>query len=84
MVHSLGCGLGVLDMLGAALRNEVARKTLELIHKERPESLEKSAAWAGKAVVSEDAARYPELKSATRALEDCNLVVVQYTTLDGA
>ncbi|KAJ9097456.1 hypothetical protein QFC20_006197 [Naganishia adeliensis] len=84
MVHSLGCGLGVLDVLGAALRNEVARDTLKVMDSEPIKSVEKPAPLSSKEAVLEDADACDGPKSANRVLEDRNLVVVQYTTLDEA
>lgn len=84
MVHSLGCGLGVLDVLGAALRNEVARDTLKAMDSEPIKSVEKPASLSSKGAVLEDADACDGPKSANRVLEDRNLVVVQYTTLDEA
>lgn len=86
MVHSLGCGLGVLDVLGAALRNEVATETLKALDNEPIQPLERRASPSGKEAVLECANvdAYDGLKSANRVLEDRNLVVVQYTKLDEA
>ena len=76
MVHSLGCGLGVLDMLGAALRNEVAERTCLLLDAEDQEKIH----------LSGDTLKLKggpsELKNAKSILENRNLIVVQYTTLD--
>lgn len=77
LVHSLGCGLGVLDVLGAALRNEVAERTCLLPD---AEDQKKSQASVDTAKPTEGISVVP--KSAKRILEDRNLVVVQYTTLD--
>lgn len=81
MVHSLGCGLGLLDMLGAALRNEVAERTCLLLDvKER-----KQGEFSGNiAQVADARSEDPseDLNSAKRVLENRNLEVVQYTTLD--
>lgn len=81
MVHSLGCGLGVLDILGAALRNEVAGRTIQAMDGgsiQSPATIRE----AGQSRVTEDTDDYEGLKSANRVLEDHNLVIVQYTTLD--
>lgn len=84
MVHSLGCGLGVLDVLGAALRNEVSERTVDFIDREQSKSIEGIVMIRDKAAPSADTVLHEGSKSAKRVLEDCNLVVVQYTTLDEA
>ena len=77
MVHSLGCGLGVLDMLGAALRNEVAERTCLLLDAEDQKKVRDGRN------IAKPAKRVTVVPiSAKRILEDRNLVVVQYTTLD--
>jgi hypothetical protein len=81
MVHSLGCGLGVLDMLGAALRNEVAEQTCALLDVKDRRQAESDNITTPTSPRSEDISG--DLKSATRVLEDRNLAIVQYTTLDG-
>lgn len=84
MVHSLGCGLGVLDMLGAALRSEVARHAIEAMNNESTDSPAEDSFAARQKAVAGHADAHEKLKSATRLLEDRDLVVVQYTTLDEA
>jgi hypothetical protein len=80
MVHSLGCGLGVLDMLGAALRNEVAERTCALLDVNDRKQAESDDTTIPTSPRYEDTSR--DLISATRVLEDRNLSIVQYTTLD--
>lgn len=80
MVHSLGCGLGVLDMLGAALRNEVAERTCLLLDVKDKKQAESENTTIPTSPRTEEIPGV--LKSATRILEDRNLAIVQYTTLD--
>lgn len=79
MVHSLGCGLGVLDVLGAALRSGVSRKTVQILDADPGHTSVdgEDAIKKGLNVVHD-----PDVGiSAKRVLEKHDLVVVQYTTL---
>ncbi|KAJ9109216.1 hypothetical protein QFC21_000545 [Naganishia friedmannii] len=79
MVHSLGCGLGVLDVLGAALRSGVLRETIKLLD---ADARRLSAGDKGGVEKELDVVRRPcSVISAKRVLEEHDLVVVQYTTL---
>jgi phosphatidylinositol glycan class U len=69
LVHGLGCGMAIVDMLGAGLRHEVARKVIEM------GLLDETLAQPTR---SGDSAN---LKSARGILEDHDLVVVQYAGL---
>lgn len=79
MVHSLGCGLGVLDVLGASLRNGVSCETAQLLDAD----VSRTLAGDENAVTEERGATQitNSVVSAKRVLEERNLVVVQYTTL---
>ena len=79
MVHSLGCGLGVLDVLGASLRNGVSCETAQLLDA----NVSRTLAGDENAVAEERGAAQitNSVVSAKRVLEERNLVVVQYTTL---
>jgi phosphatidylinositol glycan class U len=69
LVHGLGCGMAVVDMLGAGLRHEVAKKVIELGLLDEPTTDDPQ---------SDD---NDGMRSAKSILEDHDLVVVQYAGL---
>ncbi|KAJ9128335.1 hypothetical protein QFC24_000628 [Naganishia onofrii] len=75
----LGCGLGVLEVLGASLRNGVSCETAQLLDA----NVSRTLAGDENAVAEERGAAQitNSVVSAKRVLEERNLVVVQYTTL---
>jgi phosphatidylinositol glycan class U len=74
LVHGLGCGLAVVDMYGAGLRHEVARKVIEMGVLD--ESLEREDRDQGR-MIEEDG----DVRSAKSVFEEHGLVVVQYAGL---
>ena len=69
LVHGLGCGMAIVDMLGAGLRYEVARKVVEMGLLDEP-SADRTRSSDG-----------ADMRSARGMLEDHDLVVVQYAGL---
>jgi phosphatidylinositol glycan class U len=72
LVYSLGCGMALVDILGAGLRQQAARRMIdEGILDEGDDGITNQV----------PAGRSEEIKSTKAILEDHDLVVVQYAGL---